>query len=523
MAKTRQRIAGRILTIIMVMALLFAASGTVFVSASAAGSYGTTIYLKTTDTTQPYIHYWVDGNSANSSSWPGVAMTKVSGETDVYSYDLPCDVGELTGVIFNNGSGGNKMTGDIKNITGNLYTLSGGNGTWSMFDTSSIKITSFGSDLKSPQYTGSSINLSIKAEGGDGNLQYKISVDGAKSEVLSDYSSRNSVVWTPTVAGDYTVLFEVKDGSGETNSRQIDYTVKDSANAEEPVFLSASPANNSQIQKGGSTTVSVNGAGGKLNTNLLFYKTEVLDPDGEKVNTVYYQLGNRVTFTANKLGTYTVNMYIQNSSAKNTTIMQTYTYTSVNEPVNTDSDISTDIPVRVSGVTLNKKSADLKVGESTTLTATVTPSNAADKSVKWSSSDEKVATVANGTVKAVGVGTATITVTTNDGGYKAECTVKVTKDPVTDSDVQSDTDTATDSDTETDTATDSDVDGVLGDVDGDGKVRLKDASVVQQVAAQMVELTAAQKARADVNHDGKVSMKDASVIQQAAAKLVTLE
>ena len=83
--------------------------------------------------------------------------------------------------------------------------------------------------------------------------------------------------------------------------------------------------------------------------------------------------------------------------------------------------------VDVTDVTLNKSMLSMKVGESDTLTATVTPTNATNQAVTWTSSNETVATVTNGTVNAVGVGTATITVTTTDGSYTASCTVTVTR------------------------------------------------------------------------------------------------
>lgn len=83
-------------------------------------------------------------------------------------------------------------------------------------------------------------------------------------------------------------------------------------------------------------------------------------------------------------------------------------------------------PVAVTGVTLNKSSISLKIGESATLTAAVKPSNADNKGVTWKSSDSSVATVSNGKITAVATGTATITVTTNDGGYTATCDVTVT-------------------------------------------------------------------------------------------------
>ncbi len=79
----------------------------------------------------------------------------------------------------------------------------------------------------------------------------------------------------------------------------------------------------------------------------------------------------------------------------------------------------------VTGVTLDQTSLTLTEGDSETLSATVEPSNATNQNVTWSSSDPSVATVANGVVTAVGAGTATITVTTEDGDFTATCEVTV--------------------------------------------------------------------------------------------------
>ena len=84
--------------------------------------------------------------------------------------------------------------------------------------------------------------------------------------------------------------------------------------------------------------------------------------------------------------------------------------------------------VHVTDVTLDKTSLSMYVGYPQTLTATVTPSNASDKSVTWSSSNTAVATVSSdGVVTPVKPGTATITVTTVDGGKTATCDVTVYK------------------------------------------------------------------------------------------------
>ena len=81
--------------------------------------------------------------------------------------------------------------------------------------------------------------------------------------------------------------------------------------------------------------------------------------------------------------------------------------------------------VPVESVSLDKTSLGLTEGETAQLTATVEPEDASNKNVTWESSNTNVATVNNGEVTAVSAGTATITVTTVDGGKTDTCTVTV--------------------------------------------------------------------------------------------------
>lgn len=85
-------------------------------------------------------------------------------------------------------------------------------------------------------------------------------------------------------------------------------------------------------------------------------------------------------------------------------------------------------PVAVSAVSVSPATATVKVGESVTLSATITPSDAAEKTITWTSSDDKIATVDAGKVTGVAEGSATITATTKDGGKTATSTVTVSKD-----------------------------------------------------------------------------------------------
>ena len=86
--------------------------------------------------------------------------------------------------------------------------------------------------------------------------------------------------------------------------------------------------------------------------------------------------------------------------------------------------------VPVTGISLNKTTLSLVAGSSEALTATVEPSNATNKSVTWSSDDDTVATVSNGTVTAHAAGDAIITATTTDGNFTATCAVTVNAAPV---------------------------------------------------------------------------------------------
>ncbi len=86
-------------------------------------------------------------------------------------------------------------------------------------------------------------------------------------------------------------------------------------------------------------------------------------------------------------------------------------------------------PIHPTSVTISQTSLTLKVGKATTLTATVLPADADNKSVTWTSSNTAVATVTNqGTINAISAGTTTITVTTVDGGLTATCEVIVESD-----------------------------------------------------------------------------------------------
>ena len=82
--------------------------------------------------------------------------------------------------------------------------------------------------------------------------------------------------------------------------------------------------------------------------------------------------------------------------------------------------------VHINEITMKSEEVELKTGETGWVGVTYNPSNATNKVLTWKSSNEKVATVREGTIKAVGLGTTTLTATSEDGGKTATCKVTVT-------------------------------------------------------------------------------------------------
>ena len=78
-------------------------------------------------------------------------------------------------------------------------------------------------------------------------------------------------------------------------------------------------------------------------------------------------------------------------------------------------------PISVNGITLENASIRMFVNQELTLNATVLPENATNKNILWDSSNKDIAIVDHGLIKAIGLGTTTITAMTEDGGYTAKC------------------------------------------------------------------------------------------------------
>lgn len=149
----------------------------------------------------------------------------------------------------------------------------------------------------------------------------------------------------------------------------------------------------------------------------------VISCDGEEVTITCVNTGVTIYYRLNESGSYSA--YTAPIPITADTVVEAYSELGVE----TSDVVKETCMARVSatGVTLNENSMTINRFETHTLSATVLPNNATNKNVTWSSSDVNVATVdSNGVVSSVASGSATITVTTVDGGFTAQCSVSVT-------------------------------------------------------------------------------------------------
>ena len=151
------------------------------------------------------------------------------------------------------------------------------------------------------------------------------------------------------------------------------------------------------------------------------------------------------------------------------------------------------VVVPVTRVDMNKNLIILTEGKSYALTATIAPGDATDKNLVWTSSNQEIATVSDGKVKAVHEGSATITATASNG-KSTMCKVIVRN---------------------------SDSVYVLGDVNGDNTVDIADALLISQFDAGLIDIDESQRIFADVNKDGSVDIADALLISRLDAGLIS--
>ena len=279
--------------------------------------------------------------------------------------------------------------------------------------------------------------------------------------VLAHSSSTGDASLTITGSGSLTASGDINGINVQSNGGDATLTIQSA-----DVTLTSNPGNGVTVQAGstnssGEHTITLSVEGGSLTasgstgisfdsassntvsaTNLTVSNNAIVRANdvGSNISNVDLQIGKGnnssggIVFDGNQgtvYGSVTLQEDLEIGEGESLTIGQDASLTTGGKlTVNggtLNGSPNGDVTYKVTGVSLNKDSLTLVEGGTATLTATITPNNASNKSVTWSSDNESVATVnATGEVTAIGAGTATITATTVDGGKTATCTVTVT-------------------------------------------------------------------------------------------------
>lgn len=219
-----------------------------------------------------------------------------------------------------------------------------------------------------------------------------------------------------TVYGDVTLQTDLEIGEGES------LTIPDGASLN---------TNGKLTVDGGTLTDDVTGdviykvTGVSLNKNTTTIKvggTETLTAMVEPANAT----NKAVTWSSDNISVATVDANGLVTAVAEGSATITVTTEDGNKTATCEVTVTT-ATVPVTGVTLDPTSLTLNVNQTATLTATITPNDATNQNVTWTSDNPSVATVSGGVVTAVAPGEATITATTQDGSFDATCTVTVNK------------------------------------------------------------------------------------------------
>ena len=337
-----------------------------------------------------------------TSSYSNV-VTVQSGNSENSSASLTVDGGSLT------------ATAPSNNVSGIRFVFGSG-----------------GSGSGTPNLTVSG-NATVRANGSAGGITNNSSTG---VQYGTGGKETGGIIWNGTegtVYGNVTLQEDITIGEGES------LTIGQDANLTVP--FGTTLTNNGTVTTEGGGTLTNNGKiynSGTLPDNIQGSappKITTASLLNGTVGTSYSQTlasDNNPTNWSITSGTLPAGLTLDTSTgeitgAPTTAGTSTFTVTATNSAGSDSKEYTLIIKfVSVTGVTLDQTELSLYTSQSATLTATVTPDNATNPNVTWSSDNEAVATVEGGKVTAVGAGNATITVTTEDGTFTATCKVTVT-------------------------------------------------------------------------------------------------
>ena len=293
--------------------------------------------------------------------------------------------------------------------SGSAYTNWAGNGALNVAKFLGVDVEDgpFEIIINNPEIVNEELSLEV---GDTFDLDWTVNGNGTFDDSVNFY----------TLSGEDNVVSVNSSGKITAVGEGSDYVVIES-NADTSVYASVYvtvTSSGSSSPTVSSVSVSPSSLSLDLNGTKTGTLTATVNGDNNPSQSVTWTSSNTSVATVSASGVVTA------KATGNTTITATSEQDSTKSGTCTVT--VTDSTVHVTSVSLNKNSTTIVAGDDETLTATVSPNNATNKSVNWTSSNTLVATVENGTVHGLKAGNATITVTTVDGSKTATCTVTVT-------------------------------------------------------------------------------------------------
>ena len=340
----------------------------------------------------------------------------------------------ISGVINNAGSGVDGTAGGrtyVQNASGGHITAGGG-ASWKpglhfnwvngAFAVSSSYTTACGSGAAVYHSQSESTNYTSYAGDGLVAVSYAVQVTGISisrsSLSLTPGSSANlSATVSPADAQNKSVVWS----SSNANVATVSSSGKVTGVANGTTIITVKSADKPSISRTCTVTVTTPASGvtvtpesAVLNKGETKQLSAVVAPSSATNKSVTWTSDNPGVASANSSGLVTA---VSDGTAVITAKTSSGGYTDT---------CKVTVKTPVSGISISSSSIELNKGETQQLTATVTPPDATNKKVVWSSTDDAIAEVSqDGTVTAAGGGTTVVTATTEDGSYSAKCSVVV--------------------------------------------------------------------------------------------------
>lgn len=313
---------------------------------------------------------------------------------------------EVVSIVDKNNSGSNQQT--IVAHKAGTATITATTEDGGKTDTCTVTVTESVNDVKVTSVSVSPTELTLK-KGATGNITATVLPENATNKNVSFTSTKPSVatvsdtgVVTAVAKGEATIIVTTEDG-GKT------------------AMCSVTVTEDAQSIAVNSVSLDVHEATLKINETKKL--TATITPENATNQNVSFKSNNPSVASVSADGTVTA---IATGEAEITVTTEDGAKTDKCVVTVTEEEIP---PVSVNGVSLTETQISLKKNDTKQLRAVVLPEDATNKNVSWTSDKTDIATVdETGIVTAVAKGEATITVTTEDGGYTASCKVTVTED-----------------------------------------------------------------------------------------------